>query len=100
MKSVAFRITLLEIVALSFLGHASFALLYFRHRPQLHFFAFRLVENVLADREIFVGDAVGLKENSFWPRLNHAFGDDFFQGDGIFPAGDAGLARRTGGQLL
>jgi hypothetical protein len=44
-----------------------------------------LIEGVFADREIFVGDAVGLKENSLRSRLRDAFGDDLFQRQDIFP---------------
>src|SRR6266550_1062166 len=54
-----------------------------------NFFRFGLIEGVFADREIFVGDAVGLKENSL--RSRHAFGDDLFQRQDIFPTGDASL---------
>ena len=56
-----------------------------------NFFRFGLIEGVFADREIFVGDAVGLKENSLRSRLRHTFGDDLFQGRDIFPTGNACL---------
>jgi hypothetical protein len=39
-----------------------------------------LFQNIAADGEVFVGDAIRLKENSFRPRLRGAFGDDFSNG--------------------
>ena len=49
-----------------------------RDIAQFHFLAPRLIENVFADGEIFVGDPVGLKKNFAGPWLGSAFGDDFF----------------------
>src|ERR687895_1754652 len=65
----------------------------FANAFKLDFLFLGLIQNVLADSEIFVGDAVGLKENPFGPRLRRAAGDDLIQRDDVFPASDAALAR-------
>jgi hypothetical protein len=39
-----------------------------------------LFQNIAADGEVFVGDAVGLEKNPFGVGLRRAVGDDFFRG--------------------
>lgn len=73
--------------------------LYFADPPPPELFPLRLIQDVFAHGQVFVGDAVGLEENPSRARLRSAVGDDAFQRHDAVPAQDTEFADREGDRV-